>query len=187
MSTFDNGRAVWFLMRGTGVVSLMLLTAVLALGIATQGGVTLGSLPRFATLALHRAVALMSLVFVGVHVVTAVVDPYATVSLVDVAVPFAASSQPLMVGLGAIALELIVALAVTGALRDRIGRRTWRGIHWAGYATWPIALVHACGMGSDTGTLWLRAAGLASIAVVAAAVAWRLTREPAAVATAAAR
>ena len=176
MSTFDNGNAVWFLMRGSGVVSLLLLTAVTALGIATRGGVRLGSLPRFATLALHRSISLLSVVFIAVHVTAAVIDPYAVVRLVDVFVPFAAASKPLYVGLGAIAVDLMLALVVTGLLRERIGQRLWRGIHWAAYAMWPVAFIHAIGMGTDTSTVWLRSLGIASLAVVAGSVIWRLLR-----------
>ena len=176
MSTFDNGNAVWFLMRGSGVVSLLLLTTVTALGIATRGGVRLGSLPRFATLALHRSISLLSVVFIAVHVTAAVIDPYAVVRLVDVFVPFGAGSKPLYVGLGAIAVDLMLALVVTGLLRERIGHRLWKGIHWAGYAMWPVAFVHAIGMGTDTSTVWLRGLAIASLAVVAGSVVWRLLR-----------
>ena len=174
MSVLDNGNPVWFLMRGSGVVSLLLLTGVMALGIATRGGVRLGSLPRFATLALHRSVALLSVVFIAIHVTTAVIDPYASVRLVDVFVPFAAASRPLLVGLGAVALDLVLALVVTGLLRERIGHRTWRAIHWAAYATWPLALVHAVGIGSDASSLWLRLLAVGSVALIGAALVWRL-------------
>ena len=85
MSVFGNGNAVWFLMRGSGVVSLLLLTGVMALGVATRGSAKISSLPRFATLALHRTISLLSVVFIGIHVTTAVIDPYAAVRLVDVA------------------------------------------------------------------------------------------------------
>lgn len=174
MSALDDGSAVWFLMRGSGVVSLLLLTGVMALGIATRGGVRLGSLPRFATLALHRSLSLLSVVFIGIHVATAVIDPYAAVRLVDVVVPFAAASRPLLVGLGTLAVDLILALVVTGLLRGRIGRRTWRAIHWGAYATWPAAFVHAIGMGTDTPTLWLRLIGIACVALIGGCAAWRV-------------
>ena len=165
--------ALWYLMRGTGVVSLVLLTGVMALGIATWGRVALGALPRFATLALHRSLAVMTVAFVTLHVATAVIDPYAAVRVVDVLVPFSAQRRPLMVGLGAVALDGLVALAVTGALRSRIGARTFRAVHWAAYAAWPAAFVHALGIGSDTGTLWLRTLALGCAATVGAAAAWR--------------
>ncbi len=174
MSVFDNGNAVWFLMRGSGVVSMLLLTGVMALGIATRGGVQLRALPRFATLALHRSISLMSMVFVAVHVATAVIDPYAAVRLASVFVPFANGSRPLLVGLGAVAVDLMIALVVTGLLRERIGRRTWRAIHWAAYATWPVAFVHALGMGSDTSTLWFRGLAIGSVALIGGAAAWRV-------------
>jgi sulfoxide reductase heme-binding subunit YedZ len=187
MSSFDNGNAVWFLMRGSGVVSLLLLTGVVALGIATWGGVRLRSLPRFATLALHRSLSLLAVVFIAIHVTTAVVDPYAAVRLLDVLVPFGASSRPLFVGLGAIAVDLILALVVTGLLREHIGRRAWRAIHLSAYAAWPVAFIHALGMGSDTSTLWLRALGIGSVATIGASVAWRLRLPSGTPASAAAR
>ena len=173
MSAFGN-EAVWYLMRGSGVVSLLLLTGVMALGIATFGGVRLGRMPRFATVALHRSISLLSVAFVAVHVGTAVLDPYAAVGLVDALVPFTAASKPLLVGLGALAVDLMIALTVTGILRGRIGQRTWRAIHWGAYAMWPAAFIHAIGMGSDTSTLWGRALGITAVAVIGGSVAWRL-------------
>jgi methionine sulfoxide reductase heme-binding subunit len=179
MSVLGHGNAVWFLMRGSGVVALALLTGVLALGIATTGGVRLGRMPRFATLALHRSISLLAVVFLGVHVATAVADPYAAVGLADVVLPFSARAHPIAIGLGALALDLILALVVTSLLRARIGRRTWRAVHWAAYAAWPLAFLHTIETGSDMATLWLRIVALAALAVVGLSVAWRvLGRSP---------
>lgn len=165
--------AVWYLMRGSGVVSLLLLSGAVVLGIATTGSARLGWLPRFATLALHRSLALLATAFVAVHVVAAVIDPYAAVRLVDVVVPFTAESQPLWVGLGAIAVDLLAALIVTGLLRARIGQRAFRLVHWAAYVAWPVALVHSVGIGTDAGTPWMWAVAVGSVGAVAAALAWR--------------
>lgn len=166
--------AVWYLMRGSGVVSLLLLTGVLGLGILTRGGARVLTLPRFATLALHRSLSLLAVTFVAVHVATAVIDPYAGVAFADLVLPFGAASQPLWVGLGALALDLVLALIVTGLLRRRIGQRAFRAVHWAAYAAWPLALLHAVGMGSDATTTWMRAVAGLCILTAAAAVAWRV-------------
>jgi methionine sulfoxide reductase heme-binding subunit len=174
MSGIGASNAVWFLMRGSGVVSLLLLTGVMALGVATWGGVRLGSLPRFATMALHRSISLLAVAFIAVHVTTAVIDPYTSVRLIDVVVPFTAAWKPLFVGLGALAVDAMIALTVTGLLRERIGRRTWRAIHWSAYAAWPVAFVHALGIGTDTSTLWLRAVAIGCVALIGGALAWRL-------------
>ena len=167
-------RAVWYLMRGSGVTSLILLTAVLVLGILTSRKVSLPTLPRFATMTLHRSISLLAVAFLAVHVLTAAIDPYAQVRLVDAAVPFMGSDQALMLGLGTLAVDLLAAVTVSSLMMGRISRRTWRAIHWLGYGTWPLAFVHSLGQGSDAGASWLRAVAGACLGVVAAALAWRL-------------
>ena len=76
-------------MRATGIVSLLLLTLVVALGIATSLRARLPGLPRGATVGLHRSASLLAVVFLAVHVLTAVIDPDAAVGLVSLVVPFA--------------------------------------------------------------------------------------------------
>ena len=165
--------AAWYLARGTGVVTLVLLTVVVALGIATRSGRPLPGLPRFAVAAVHRSASLLALVLLGLHVGTLLVDPYAQLKLVDVVVPFVGTYRPLWLGLGTLALDLLVALVVTSLMRHRIGRRTWRGLHWLAYACWPVALMHGLGTGTDSGALWLRGIAAACAAAVLAALAWR--------------
>jgi sulfoxide reductase heme-binding subunit YedZ len=165
--------AVWYLMRGSGVVALLLLSGAAALGVATWGRVTIGSLPRFATPALHRSVSLLAVAFTAVHVTTSVADPWAPVRPIAALVPFAASAHALPIGLGAVAVDLLAAVAITGVLRARIGARAFRAVHWAAYAAWPVAVVHGLGLGSDVGTAWFRALTVSAVALVGAAVAWR--------------
>jgi sulfoxide reductase heme-binding subunit YedZ len=165
--------AVWYLMRGSGVSAMLLLTGVVVLGILTSRKRSLPTLPRFATMELHRSVSLLAVVFLTVHVLTAVFDPYAQVRLVDVVVPFAGTAQALMLGLGTLALDMFAAVIVSSLLLRHISRATWRAIHWLGYGVWPLAFVHMLGMGSDSGTIWLRAIAFASLVAMALALAWR--------------
>ena len=116
----------------------------------------------------------MAVVFLAVHVLTAVLDPYAFIGVAAVFVPFVAGRSALWVGLGALSLDLVIALIVSSLMRARIGARAWRTIHWAAYISWPLAVAHTLGDGTDAGSLWLRAIGIASLAAVAGAVLWRL-------------
>jgi sulfoxide reductase heme-binding subunit YedZ len=170
-------KAVWYLMRGSGVTSLLLLTGVLVLGILTSGKTSLPTLPRFATMTLHRSSSLLAMVFLVVHVGTAALDPYAQVRLLDVALPLAASSQALMLGLGTLALDVFAAVIVSSLLMRHISRRLWRTIHWLGYGTWPLAFAHSLGMGSDSRASWLRAIAGATLATIVLATGWRVQRE----------
>jgi sulfoxide reductase heme-binding subunit YedZ len=166
---------LWYLGRGTGVVTLLLLTVTMVLGIGTRSGRPAPWLPRFAVAALHRNTSLLATVFLVLHVVSLLFDPYAQLTVLDTVFPFLAGYAPFWVGLGTVTLDLMAALVVTSLLRHRIGHRTWRAIHWTAYASWPIALVHALGSGTDAGTGWfLVLAGACSVAV-AGTVFWRLS------------
>src|SRR5581483_7775452 len=122
--------------RATGMVSLVLFTLVMVLGIAVRRRGRLPGLPRFGTVALHRSVTLLATVFLALHIATVVGDSYVSVSLLDVVVPWVGSYHPFWLGLGTVALDLVVALTVTSLLRGRIGHRTWRALHWLAYACW---------------------------------------------------
>jgi predicted ferric reductase len=168
-----TSHALWYLSRGTGVVSLGLLTIVVVLGVLTHGNVRAPVLPRFVVSTLHRNAALMAVGFLGVHILTAVADPYAPIRLLDAVVPFVSAYRPVWLGLGALALDLLAAIVVTSLLRRRIGLRSWRAVHLLAYAAWPVALVHGLGTGTDTRQSWMLLFTVASVAAVVVAVLWR--------------
>ncbi len=173
MDTVIQSGAPWYLGRATGVVSLVLLTAVVLLGILGNRGVRLPGLPRFATTGLHRNLSLMAVAFLAVHVVSVVVDPFVTIRWIDALVPGTSAYRP-WVGLGALALDLIAALVITSLARVRMGRRSWRATHWLAYAAWPAALVHGLGIGTDLGSGWYLALSLCLAGLVAGAAGWRM-------------
>jgi predicted ferric reductase len=169
-----SDQILWFATRGAGIVSLLLFTAVVALGILTVTRWQSPRWPRFLTVGLHRNLALLSVAFLAAHIVTAIVDPFTALGVVAAAIPFASSYRPFGVGLGVIAFDLLIAITLTSLVRDRIGRRTWRVIHWAAYGSWPLALLHGLESGSDSGAPWMVVINLGCVSIVGAAVAWRI-------------
>ena len=135
-----SGRAMWYLTRGSGVVTLVLLTASICLGIAGAVRLRTRRLPRFTVAALHRNLTLLAVVFLGIHVATTLADGYTPIGWKDAFVPFLSPYRPFWLGLGALALDLLLALVITSLLRARFGLRTWRLVHWLAYACWPLAL-----------------------------------------------
>src|SRR5436853_2850859 len=121
--------AYWFLTRGSGVVALILLTLSVALGVANVQRLRTSRVPRFVLNAVHRNAALLAIVFLGVHIVTVMLDGYVPIRLVDVVLPFGGAYPPFWVGLGAIALVLMLAVVFTSLLRQRIGYCAWRAMH----------------------------------------------------------
>lgn len=172
--------AYWYATRGTGIAALILLTAVVAIGIAGSLRLRSDRWPRFVVVGLHRNLTLLTLVFLVVHVATTVLDSFTPIGLRDAFIPFVASYRPIWLGLGAVAFDLLLAVTITTALRTRIGPRTWRGFHWLAYASWPIALGHSLGTGSDARFGWMQALSLACVFVVLGALGLRLAGSSAA-------
>jgi sulfoxide reductase heme-binding subunit YedZ len=166
---------LWFATRGAGIVSLILFSAVACLGLLAVARTQSVHWPRFLTVELHRNLALLSVVFLGIHIVTAVFDPFTKLGIGAALVPLASSYRPLPVALGVISVYLVLALIVTSLLRERIGHRTWRAVHWASYAAWPLAVEHTLTAGSDSFATWMLAVQGACILAVSAALVWRLT------------
>lgn len=147
--------ALWYLTRGTGTVALLLLTVSVVLGVANVRRVRTDAMPRFVWDAVHRSASLLAVAFVGVHIVTSILDGFAPISWLDAVIPFTSAYRPLWLGFGAVAFDLLIAVALTSVLRRRLGYRTWRAVHWAAYASWPVALIHGLGTGSDTNAGWM--------------------------------
>jgi sulfoxide reductase heme-binding subunit YedZ len=170
LATALGPSAYWYLARGTGAVALVLLTASVVLGILDTVRFTAGARwPRFAIDAVHRDLSLLVLVVLVVHVVTSVLDGFAPIGLLDGVIPFVTSYRPLWMGLGTLAFDLLLAIAITSLVRRRLGYRAWRAIHWIAYASWPVAVLHGLGTGSDVKEWWML--GLTVVCIVAVLVA----------------
>jgi predicted ferric reductase len=166
--------ALWALGRGTGVMALVLFTVSLVLGIVARSGRPAPWLGRFGTSDLHRTAALTGAGLVVAHVGTLYLDPYAQLRLVDVVFPFLGAYRPLWLGLGTLALDLLAVITVVSVLRHRVGPRVFRAVHWATYILWPVALLHAIGNGTNSGSGWFRALAVVCISAVVTAIGWRL-------------
>ncbi|WP_416986445.1 ferric reductase-like transmembrane domain-containing protein [Streptomyces sp. T028] len=169
-----TSETLWYANRATGAVSLVLFTLVVLLGIAVRLRTRVPGLPRFGTMSLHRTLSLSATAFLALHITTAIVDSYVNITVVDVLIPFVSDYQPLWLGLGTVAFDLMLAVVITSLLRERIGHRAWRTLHWLAYASWPVALIHGIGIGTDTGTDWMTWLTIACVATVVTAGGARL-------------
>jgi methionine sulfoxide reductase heme-binding subunit len=171
---------LWYVSRAAGLVALLLLTGTILLGITGVVRFAVPGWPQFVLAQLHRNLSLLTVAFLAVHVSTAVVDTYAGIRWIDTVVPFVSRYETFWLGLGVIAIELLIALVVTSLLRTRIGLRTWRAVHWAAYACWLIAVIHGLGIGGqDTRTTWVLVLTLGCAALMAGGLIWRVLAAPA--------
>jgi sulfoxide reductase heme-binding subunit YedZ len=165
---------LWFISRGSGLVLLMLFTAVVVLGTATRLGWAPPRWPRFVAAELHRSLALFAVALLGLHVVTAIADPYVSIGWAATAIPFLSPYRTAAVGLGTLAVDLGGAVLLTSLVRHRLGLRAWRAVHWLAYLAWPAAFGHALSAEGDLRTGWVAAVTWGSAATTATAVTARL-------------
>lgn len=174
VSGINSSTLPWYLSRATGVVALVLMTAVLVIGLLVARNGKLPGLPQFAVTGLHRNLSLVSVAFVAVHIVTAIADSYVSIPLTAVIVPLTSGYERLALSLGAVSIDLTLAVIITSLVRARMGAKTWRAIHLLAYISWPVAWLHGYTAAKDMQSGWLFALAVASLLAVVAAVAWRL-------------
>jgi sulfoxide reductase heme-binding subunit YedZ len=165
---------LWYTTRGAGAVSMILLSAVVILGVLSSLRFQSAGWPRFLTPALHRNLALMTLVFLALHIVTAVVDPFTHLGWLTAVVPFSSYYRTFWLGLGTIAFELLAAIVLTSLLRGLIGQAAWRAVHWLAYASWPVAVLHGFGTGTDALSAWFMVLSILCVGSVVMAIVYRI-------------
>ena len=170
---------IWFFARAAGFVSLLVLTTSVCLGILLTMRVRSRNWPLFLSDELHGYTALLFFVFVALHVVTVLVDPFTRFGLSDVVVPFATAYRRVWMGLGILAFELALAMALSLYIRRWIGYRAWRILHYGSYAIFPMALVHGMATGTDTSSSWGMAIYGACLVAVLVLLVMRLARSTA--------
>jgi sulfoxide reductase heme-binding subunit YedZ len=151
-----EGPLLWYVNRSTGLVLLVLLTLTVLLGALSTRGDAGSRVPRFAVQSLHRNIGLLATVMLALHVTTSVLDEFVDIRWWQAVVPLSLHYKPLWLGLGIVAVDLVVAVVVTSLVRHRLGHRTWWYVHVTAYAAWGLAVLHGVVIGTDTDTGWAR-------------------------------
>jgi len=170
----DASTLTWAVARAAGMMAFVLSSASVLAGIALSLKWRSATWPRFVTNEVHRFITLVSLVFIALHGVAVLIDPFIGFTPVEVLVPLAIHYRPLWVALGVVAGYLLLALWISEWLRPRIGYAAWRAFHSLAFAAWGLGLVHGIATGTDTRTWWGLGLYGTSVALVVALLAVRL-------------
>jgi DMSO/TMAO reductase YedYZ heme-binding membrane subunit len=156
---------VWYFARSAGIVAYLLLSSSVLLGVLTAGRARF-TWPKFAVEEVHRFLAILTGVFIVLHGGSLLLDRVVPISLAQELVPFTSPYRPFAVGLGICAMELMVAVGVTNALRRRMPYRMWRTLHYLTLPAWLLASLHGVLAGTDAGDPWFAALAAGTFAAV---------------------
>lgn len=158
MSTTDPTQYVWWLVsRASGVVSLLLVSASVLIGLAMASKVVRKRGAAPVLVRVHEQTALAGLIAIAVHGITLLGDRWLNPGVGGLLVPFTMGYRPAFTGLGIVAGYLAALLGLTFYVRRSIGARLWRKLHRATVLVWLLGVIHALGAGTDAGSRWLQA------------------------------
>jgi sulfoxide reductase heme-binding subunit YedZ len=165
---------LWYTSRVSGVISLVMLTLVIVLGILISTRVGGRRVGRFEITEMHRSISLITMIFVAIHVVTTVIDAYVNIDWISVVVPMTANYKRLPVAIGTVAIDLMAAVWLSSQLKERIDPQAWRAIHFSSYASFVAAASHSYLVGTDERSRWGLIVLGGCVAVVFLATVWRI-------------
>ena len=163
MSTITSAspHLFWITSRAAGIVSLVLASLAVSLGLVMSLRMMRARRPDL--LALHEVLSLGTLVALAVHGVSLLGDSFMHPSIADIALPFDWSYKTAWTTIGIIGGWALVFLGLSYYARHAIGANRWRKLHRLTALAWIAGIVHTLGEGTDAGQIWF----LAMLAVVA--------------------
>jgi predicted ferric reductase len=139
----------WVLARVAGLSSYAALAIALVTGIALRTAVLdwLGS--NRALRALHEYTTVLWIPLAVLHLLSLLLDTTARVGLLDLVIPFHSSYGTLAIGLGALSVDVLILVTVTGFLKRRLNKSLWQWLHRLAYVAFALIFLHAVLSGTD--------------------------------------
>ncbi len=147
----DAPKVFWYLSRGSAIASYWVLWLAMAMGIIITNKMAQiwpGIPPAYEV---HQYTSLFGMALALFHAFILTGDHYIHYTVAQVLVPFASQNyRPTWVGLGQTAFYIWALVNLSFYVRKRIGKKAWRWIHFASYASFLGAMVHGIYSGTDT-------------------------------------
>lgn len=163
-----NDRSItWQLIRSTGITAYILITVSTLWGLKLSGKFVKEWSPGTLSVLLHNSVSWLGIGFAALHAILLLFDEYVTYRPVEIIIPFLGPYRPVAVGLGITSFWILLLVALSFAVKHRLGYHRWKKLHYASYAAFFMVTVHALFAGTDAEKLGFKLfLGLAVFLVV---------------------
>ncbi len=165
----------WYLSRAAGLSAYVMLCVNVALGLALSRPLLGRFAVKWRVFDLHQFTGLLLVALLGLHVLALLGDRYIGFTLPQLLVPFLSSYRPVEIALGVLAFYLTLVVTFTFYIRQRIGQRVWRLIHYGSFGVFALSLLHGILSGTDTGTVWALVIYAGSALAIGWLTWWRFT------------
>jgi predicted ferric reductase len=148
-------KVYWFLSRGSAIAAYWILWLAMGMGVIITNKLAQiwpGIPPAYE---IHQYTSLLGMAFGLFHALILTGDRYINYSVAQVLIPFASQNyRPIWVGIGQLAFYIWVLVNISFYVRKRIGKKAWRLIHFASYASFLGVTLHGIFSGTDTPAAW---------------------------------
>lgn len=139
----------WYISRAGAMVAFLLLYVSMFLGLSIRLPILNKLVSPADALKTHGWISVQAVIFALLHGVVLIFDRFMKFSFIDVFVPFASKYQTEFVGLGVLALYLMLVLIATSYLKKFIPHKLWRVTHYFNMVLYFFVFVHAMALGTD--------------------------------------
>lgn len=139
----------WHLVRSLGIVAYVLLLVSTVWGLLLSSQLVKDWSPGPVSLTLHSTISWLALLLGFGHGLLLLFDKYFTYTLGNILLPFTGPYRPEAVGLGTLALWLLIAISLSFPLKKRIGQTAWKRLHYTSYIAFGLVSLHGLFAGTE--------------------------------------
>lgn len=156
----------WHAARAAGVVTYLMLWFSTVSGLASSSRIGRMMIPAAEVFDIHSFTAYLTMIALGVHIVSLLGDGWLSIPVSWVLVPGASDYRTFAVAAGVAAAYVAIAITVSFSLRQRLGVRNWRRLHYVAFPAYGLALLHGVYAGTDSSTVWGQSMYLSTASVL---------------------
>jgi predicted ferric reductase len=151
----SSPKGFWYLSRASAFAALGLLWLSMMLGLLITDKMAKSWPGAPVAFALHEFVSLLGLAFGLFHALILLGDRYINYTLAQILMPFGSVNyHPVWVGVGQIGFYTWAIISATFYIRQHIGSKAWKFIHYLSFFNFAIAVMHGIASGTDSATTW---------------------------------
>ncbi len=152
----SDNNLTWHLIRSAGISAYVLLFLSMVWGLFISGRYVKDWSPGPLSLAIHSAVSWLALLLGFIHAGILMIDKYFSYTLSDILIPFTGPYRPLAVGVGIIAIWLLLAINISFPFKKQLGRKVWLTLHMTSYIAFGMVTLHGLTAGTDSTLMGFR-------------------------------
>jgi DMSO/TMAO reductase YedYZ heme-binding membrane subunit len=155
---------LWFLIRGSGIGAIVLMSASVMWGLMVSSKVFGRAIKARGLTWLHESLSISAIFAIVVHVVAVSRDDFIKFTWPELLVPGMSEWEPIAAAFGVMSFWTTLIVALCFYIKKRFGQWNWRRLHFLSFGAFGAGIAHAVMGGTDIDSPWV--AGLYAGVVV---------------------